>query len=143
VVALAVLDQAALEGLPAALAGLPADAVVLVHDAAGSPAPDATLRAVVAALEEGDADAVVAVAPVTDTIKRVDADGRITATLDRSGLAEPRTPQAYRAGAMAAALERAAPGALRDAWAVGDHGLLPDLVAGRVRVVDLPPVSGP
>jgi 2-C-methyl-D-erythritol 4-phosphate cytidylyltransferase len=125
-------------GLRAALGDLAPDAVVLIHDPGGCPAPAEVLAEVVAVLEEGGADAVVAVAPATDTIKRVGPHGRITGTVDRTGVVEPRTPQAYRAGALAAALDAAEPGAVQAAFAAGDHGLLPDLVAGTVRVISLP-----
>ncbi len=69
----------------------------LVHDGA-RPLASATLvtRVLDAAREHG---AAVPGAPVTDTIKRVDADGQVEATLDRSSLRSIQTPQAF-AGAL-------------------------------------------
>ena len=42
-----------------------------------------------------------------DTIKRVAADGRVLGTLDRSELWRAQTPQMFRLGELAAALDRA------------------------------------
>ena len=89
----------------AGLAAAPEAAVVVVHDAAR---PLITLDLVercVAALREGDADGVIAAAPVTDTIKQADGSGRVVRTLDRSNLWAVQTPQVFRAGALRRALE--------------------------------------
>ncbi|HEY6759008.1 MAG TPA: 2-C-methyl-D-erythritol 4-phosphate cytidylyltransferase, partial [Baekduia sp.] len=71
---------------------------VLVHDAARPLVTPATIRAVLAGLDE-DADAAIAAARVTDTIK-VGADAAdgaprttVTRTLDRSELWAIQTPQ--------------------------------------------------
>lgn len=80
-----------------------ADAV-LVHDAARAFTPVSVIRAVVRAVEEG-ACAVVPVLPVSDTVKQVDADGQVVATVDRSQLRAVQTPQGF------------APGVLREAYA--------------------------
>ena len=57
-----------------------------------------------AELERSGADAVIAAAPVSDTIKEVGEDGHTVArTLDRSRLWAVQTPQVFRR----AALERA------------------------------------
>ncbi|MEO9237374.1 MAG: 2-C-methyl-D-erythritol 4-phosphate cytidylyltransferase, partial [Jatrophihabitantaceae bacterium] len=42
------------------------------------------------------ADAVIPVLPVIDTIKRVDAEQRVTGTVDRSELRRVQTPQGFR-----------------------------------------------
>ncbi len=77
-----------------ALAGAPRPTIVLVHDAARPYAtPDLIARAIAAA---GAADAAVPVLAVTDTVKRVDADGVVTETLDRAALRAVQTPQAFR-----------------------------------------------
>ncbi|MEY2750001.1 MAG: hypothetical protein RLZZ168_2017, partial [Cyanobacteriota bacterium] len=74
------------------LAALPADAeVVLIHDGARCLVDPALIDRCAAAVAAGDA--VIAAAPVTDTIKRVDAAGVITATPDRAELWGAQTPQ--------------------------------------------------
>jgi 2-C-methyl-D-erythritol 4-phosphate cytidylyltransferase/2-C-methyl-D-erythritol 2,4-cyclodiphosphate synthase len=67
--------------------------IVLVHDAARPFASAALIaRAVHAAQETG---AAIPALPVTDTIKRVAADGHISETLNRSQLRAVQTPQAF------------------------------------------------
>ncbi len=77
---------------------------VLVHDAARPVVPESLVDRVLAPLAEG-ADAVVPTLPVTDTIKRIDADGTIIETIDRMVLGAAQTPQACRASALHAALD--------------------------------------
>ncbi len=45
--------------------------------------------------------------PLADTLKRADADGKITATVERSGLWRALTPQMFRFGLLQAALDSA------------------------------------
>lgn len=68
--------------------------IVLVHDAARPYASAALLTRAVAAVRE--AAGAIPVLPVTDTVKTVDAAGRVTGTLDRSLLRTVQTPQAFR-----------------------------------------------
>jgi 2-C-methyl-D-erythritol 4-phosphate cytidylyltransferase/2-C-methyl-D-erythritol 2,4-cyclodiphosphate synthase len=78
---------------------------VLVHDAARPfVSPDLLARAIEAA---GKGAAVPALA-VTDTIKMVDAAGRVVQTLDRGTLRTIQTPQAFRFDALLDAHRRAA-----------------------------------
>lgn len=82
------------------LAGLEAIAplapdVVLIHDAARPFVPDETIRAVVAAITGGAAGAVPAIA-VVDSLKRGDASGHVSASIDRAGLWRAQTPQGFR-----------------------------------------------
>jgi len=67
---------------------------VLVHDAARPFVPVDVIDRVVAALESG-AQAVIPVLPVADTIKSVDAGGRVTGTPNRSQLRAVQTPQGF------------------------------------------------
>jgi 2-C-methyl-D-erythritol 4-phosphate cytidylyltransferase len=91
----------------AALEALPADAdVVLVHDAARCLCPPAVVRAVVGAVRAG-CRAVVPVTAVADTLKRTDAAGVVTATVDRHGLAAVQTPQGFDVATLRAAHEHA------------------------------------
>ena len=91
--------------------------LVLVHDAARPCVPDATVAAVLAALEmhEGAIPAV----PVADTLKR-GQDGAVGATVPRDGLFRAQTPQGFRFPLLLA-LHRAHPGGATD-----DAGLLED-----------------
>jgi 2-C-methyl-D-erythritol 4-phosphate cytidylyltransferase len=92
----------------AALSAAAPDAdVVLVHDAARPLAPAALVDRVAAAVLEG-APAVVPVVPVADTVKRVDAAGRVLATIDRTDLRAVQTPQGFRRDVLVRAHEHAA-----------------------------------
>jgi 2-C-methyl-D-erythritol 4-phosphate cytidylyltransferase len=117
--------------LAAALTGVP-DEVVLVHDAARPLLTPAIAREVIGALEQdASADAAIAAAPVTDTIKRVDRGRGVLETLDRSSLWAVQTPQAFRRGALERALDVPADvlaEATDDAWLIERAG-------GRVLVV--------
>ena len=68
-------------------------AIVLVHDAARPLVSDATIDRVVARVRAGDA--VIAALPEVDTLKEVDAAGRILRTVSREGLWRAQTPQGF------------------------------------------------
>lgn len=83
------------------LGELPDGATVVVHDPWHPLAPPQLVGAVLDALERPGGDAgepagVIAVRPVTDTLKQVGADGVVTATVDRQAFWTACTPQAYR-----------------------------------------------
>jgi 2-C-methyl-D-erythritol 4-phosphate cytidylyltransferase len=89
-----------------ALAAAGSGETVLVHDAARPLLTPELARAVIGALEDDpDADAAIAAAPVTDTIKRADASGAVIETLDRSSLWGVQTPQVFRRAALERALD--------------------------------------
>jgi 2-C-methyl-D-erythritol 4-phosphate cytidylyltransferase len=76
------------------LADLPNEAqITLVHDAARPLLDDAMIDRVIATVRDG----VCAVPglPVVDTIKEVDADGRVVRTVDRARLWRVQTPQGF------------------------------------------------
>ncbi|MFC6236565.1 2-C-methyl-D-erythritol 4-phosphate cytidylyltransferase [Longivirga aurantiaca] len=103
-----------------ALVSLPAEVdVVLVHDAARPLVPSTLIDAVSAAVRAG-ADAVVPGIPVADTIKAVDADGGVVATLDRGALRAIQTPQGFRRTVLTSAHAASDP----DAPATDDAGLV-------------------
>ncbi|MGH3777459.1 MAG: 2-C-methyl-D-erythritol 4-phosphate cytidylyltransferase [Pseudonocardiaceae bacterium] len=77
-----------------ALQSVPDAEVVLVHDAARCLTPVSVIQAVVEAVRTGQR-AVVPVLTVVDTIKRVDPDGRVLSTVDRSALRVVQTPQGF------------------------------------------------
>ena len=76
---------------------------VVVHDAARPLVEPALFTAALAALE--GADAAVAAAQATDTIKEAGPDHRVAATLDRSRLWAIQTPQAFRRSVLERALD--------------------------------------
>lgn len=76
------------------LRDLPDEArIVLVHDAARPLVNDATIDRVVAEVRQGRC--AIAALPVVDTLKEVDADGRIVRTVDRERLWRAQTPQGF------------------------------------------------
>jgi 2-C-methyl-D-erythritol 4-phosphate cytidylyltransferase len=109
---------------------------VLVHDAARPLITPELAESVIAALEaDRAADAAIAAAPVTDTIKRAGRDGgEVRETLDRGELWSVQTPQVFRRAALERALDVDAETlalATDDAWLVERSG-------GRVIVVPSP-----
>lgn len=68
-------------------------AIVLVHDAARPLVSNATIDRVVARVRAGDA--AIAALPEMDTLKEVDATGRIQRTVPREGLWRAQTPQGF------------------------------------------------
>ncbi len=124
------------ESVRAALAAAPAGEVVVVHDAARALVTPALFSEAIAELERVAADAVIAAAPVTDTIKQVGTEGRsVELTLDRSRLWAVQTPQVFRRAALERAL--ASPpellaAATDDAWLIERQG-------GTVAVLPAPP----
>lgn len=66
---------------------------VLIHDAARPFASEGMIDRVIAEARKGHG--AVAALPVVDTLKRVDAEGRITATVPREGLWRAQTPQGF------------------------------------------------
>jgi 2-C-methyl-D-erythritol 4-phosphate cytidylyltransferase len=86
----------------AALAAASDDDVVVVHDAARPSVTPELVRACLDAL--GDADAAIAAAPVTDTIKEA-RDGKVAHTLDRSKLWGAQTPQVFRTAKLREAID--------------------------------------
>lgn len=84
------------DSVRAALHSVPEAKVVLVHDAARCLTPVSVIQAVAHAILAGQ-PAVVPVLPVVDTIKKVDSEGRVMGTLDRTALRVVQTPQGFAA----------------------------------------------
>lgn len=121
---------AALRALPATVSE---DQWVLVHDAAR---PCLHRRDLARLLAVGQADPVGALlaAPVRDTLKRADQVGKSQATEPREWLWRALTPQLFRRGGLARALEAAQRAGVRvtdEASAMERLGLRPCLVEGR------------
>jgi 2-C-methyl-D-erythritol 4-phosphate cytidylyltransferase len=135
------------ESVGLALAEVEADAnLVVVHDAA-RPLVEAPLLDAVVSRLAGDAklDAVVAAAPVTDTVKRSKAPRAgaesltgdaltVAATLDRNELWAVQTPQAFRTAALRRALDQD-PATL---GAATDDAVLVEAGGGRVDIEPAP-----
>jgi len=109
---------------------------VVVHDAARPLAPAALFSDALAQLKASGADAVIAAAPVSDTIKEVGDRRAVARTLDRSRLWAVQTPQVFRRAALERALlgadEEVLAGATDDAWLIERAG-------GRVEVIPSAP----
>jgi 2-C-methyl-D-erythritol 4-phosphate cytidylyltransferase len=113
---------------------------VVVHDAARPLAPARLFERALTQLERSGADAVIAAAHVSDTIKEVDAPGgrTVSRTLDRARLWAVQTPQVFRRAALERALLDASDellgSATDDAWLVEQAG-------GVVEVVESSPAN--
>jgi 2-C-methyl-D-erythritol 4-phosphate cytidylyltransferase len=82
------------ESVANGLEDLPAEVrIVVVHDAARPLVTDGTIDAVIQAARAGHG--AVAALPIVDTLKEVDADGRVVRTVDRARLWRAQTPQAF------------------------------------------------
>lgn len=81
-------------GLAAALETVPDARIVLVHDLSRALTPSSLVRSVTDAVAAGH-PAVVPVLPMTDTVKRVDANGVILSTPDRTELRSVQSPQGF------------------------------------------------
>ena len=82
------------------LAAVPDEAaIIVVHDAARPLATGKLFSTVVEAVRSGEADGVIPVLPVADTLKRV-VESTVEESVDREGLVVVQTPQAFTAGAL-------------------------------------------
>ena len=114
------------ESVAAALA-IAEGELVVVHDAARPLATSQLFDEVVSLLaSDPTADAVIAAAPVPDTVKRTRGERlEVTETVDRDGLWAVQTPQAFRAETLRRALDVSADeltGATDDAMLVERAG---------------------
>jgi 2-C-methyl-D-erythritol 4-phosphate cytidylyltransferase len=104
---------------------------VLVHDAARPCLTQAHLARLIAELRDDEVGGILAI-PAADTLKRADEHQRILRTENREHLWQAQTPQMFRAGLLAQALQQA--GSFTDeASAVEALGLQPKLVIGDTR----------
>jgi 2-C-methyl-D-erythritol 4-phosphate cytidylyltransferase len=120
------------ESVRLALAAAPEATIAVVHDAARPLLTPELVRACIDALV--DADAAIAAAPMTDTVKETGDDRRVERTLDRSRLWRIQTPQVFRADVLRRALDVSG-----DALAAAtDDAALVEAAGGVVRVVEAP-----
>jgi 2-C-methyl-D-erythritol 4-phosphate cytidylyltransferase / 2-C-methyl-D-erythritol 2,4-cyclodiphosphate synthase len=108
---------------------------VICHDAARPFASSALFDRVVQGLE-GEADGVIPMVPVPDTIKRV-RDGIVVETLPRHELGLVQTPQAFRRAALEDAHRRADPAGP----SATDDAMLLEAAGYRVAVVEGEPAN--
>lgn len=79
---------------------------VLVHDAARPCVRPADVWLLLEAVRGSDVGGLLAV-PVRDTLKQADEQNRVSMTVPRDGVFHALTPQAFRLGPLAAAMDRA------------------------------------
>lgn len=119
----------------AALRALPSeaghDAWAVVHDAARPNLASADLDRLLAAALHSPGGAILA-APVRDTLKRAGPEDVIERTEPRERLWRALTPQAFRCGALASALEAAAAAGVE----VTDEAMAMERIGARVRLVE-------
>jgi 2-C-methyl-D-erythritol 4-phosphate cytidylyltransferase / 2-C-methyl-D-erythritol 2,4-cyclodiphosphate synthase len=118
------------ESVAAGLRALvPTIEIVLVHDAARALTPTSLFGSVAAAVERLGHGVVPALA-VSDTIKRVDADGRVVETVERSELAAIQTPQGFPRAELIEAYRLATLEFTDDAALAAAEGLPVSVIAG-------------
>ena len=106
---------------------------VLVHDAVRPCVRLSDIDILISTLLTSDDGGLLGV-PVTDTIKQVDADNGVTATVAREGLWHACTPQMFRIGKLRCALQQAIDKQLPvtdEASAMELAGYRPRMVPGR------------
>ena len=99
---------------------------VLVHDAVRPCLTQAHLSKLIAELRDDEVGGILAV-PVADTLKCADERQRIARTEERAGLWQAQTPQMFRAGLLAQALQQCK-SVTDEASAIEALGLQPKLV---------------
>lgn len=104
--------------------------VVLVHDAARPLVPAELVAAVAAAVHAGN-PAVVPGLPVVDTVKQVDGEDHVLATIDRRPLRAIQTPQGFSRSVLQSAHALIDP---HESSATDDAGLV-ELSGHRVLVI--------
>jgi 2-C-methyl-D-erythritol 4-phosphate cytidylyltransferase len=104
---------------------------VLVHDVARPCIQLADIDHLITALADGEDGGLLAI-PVTDTLKQLDSQRRVTATLDRSRLWQAQTPQMFRYGLLRQALAEGIAKGLR----ITDEASAIEQMGGTVTVVE-------
>jgi len=122
------------ESVRLALMTAPEATVAVVHDAARPLVTVELVHRCLAALG-GPVDAAVAAAPMTDTVKETDDEGRVLRTLDRARLWSVQTPQVFSAEVLRRALDTDSE-TLR---AATDDASLVERIGGTVQLVEAPP----
>ncbi len=105
---------------------------VLVHDAARPCLTTEDIQHLIGSLKDDAVGGILALSS-HDTLKQVDADGGISATVDRKHIWRALTPQMFRYGMLRDALQQAEgnPAITDEASALEIQGLRPKIVEGR------------
>ncbi len=111
------------------------DAWVLVHDAARPCVSSVDLNRLISLAGAHPVGGLLA-SPVSDTLKRANADGEITDTVPRDGMWRALTPQMFRYETLVHALA-ASPDVTDEAQAIEALGMSPLLVAGSARNIKI------
>ena len=120
-----------LNALRALAADLGPDDWVLVHDAARPCVRAGDISRLIATASESGVGGILSIA-VRDTLKRADAAGFVTETVDRNQVWHALTPQMFRHGELHRALEAA----LATGRLVTDDAQAIEQAGGRVRLVE-------
>jgi len=102
---------------------------VLVHDAARPGLSQGLLSHLIDSLQDDSVGGLLAL-PLADTLKKADADTRISATIPRDALWQAQTPQMFRYATLKQALMSFDGTPTDEAQAVESLGLQPKLVRG-------------
>jgi 2-C-methyl-D-erythritol 4-phosphate cytidylyltransferase len=121
------------ESVRNALVIVPDADIAVIHDAARPLVTRELVERCIAEVEAGW-DGAIAAAPVSDTVKEADGEGRVLRTLDRSALWAVQTPQAFRAPVLRRALDTD----VAALAAATDDAALVEAAGGRVRIVEAP-----
>ncbi len=111
------------------------DAWVLVHDAARPCVSTGDLNRLISQAGAHLVGGLLA-SPVSDTLKRANADGEVTETVPREGIWRAQTPQMFRYETLAHALA-SSPDVTDEAQAIEALGMSPLLVAGSARNIKI------
>ncbi len=111
------------------------DAWVLVHDAARPCVTSVDLDRLVALAGAHSVGGLLA-SPMSDTLKRANADGEVTETVPRDGMWRAQTPQMFRYETLVHALA-SSPDVTDEAQAIEALGMSPLLVAGSARNIKI------
>ncbi|MEP0201709.1 MAG: 2-C-methyl-D-erythritol 4-phosphate cytidylyltransferase [Halioglobus sp.] len=109
---------------------------VLVHDAARPCVKPQDLDRLLSAVLDSGVGGLLA-EPVRDTVKRADQQAQVTGTLDRNGLWRAQTPQMFRLGQLAQALNKAR----QDRCAVTDEAMAMEQAGYPVQLVEGSPTN--
>jgi 2-C-methyl-D-erythritol 4-phosphate cytidylyltransferase len=110
---------------------IPSDTdIVLVHDGVRPFLSKEMIRETIEVA--GKFGAAITAIPVNDTIKRVDASGKVEGTVDRDRLWRIQTPQAFRFDLLGEAFRKAQ----ADSFYGTDEGALIEYLGQEVRIVD-------
>lgn len=102
---------------------------VLVHDAVRPCVRQADIDKLMSAAAD-DRGALLAL-PISDTVKRVDNEGRVLETVARAGLWRAATPQMFRIETLTHALEKL----MQDGGEITDEAFAMEAIGGHPRVV--------